>query len=563
MAAKAYLDLNPSAKVVILESASSIGGVWAQERLYPGLRLNNLLGTYEFSDFPMDTEAFGAQQGDHISGEVAHRYFQAYAAEFGLYSLIRFNTRVETIERTEEKGWRVTSVGTEGGNEPSAKILTRKLILATGHCSEPYMPTFQGADSFEAPSFHVKDLAAQNEIVRAGNSIVVVAASKSGYDAAYLAASSGVKVDWIIRSSGRGASWIAPPYVTPLKKWLEKLVNTRFLTWFSPCIWGDADGYGSIRKILHGTSVGRWLVDKFWTILGNDVLDLNAYDKHPETQKLKPWSNAFWAATSFSILNYPTNFFDHVRNGNIRIHVSDISHLSSRTVHLTNGEAINTDCLISATGWKGSPSMRFLPDGIDKQLGLPYQSTDPDQLATKADEVILNRFPRLRRQPIVDNRYKDGIGGVGSEESTVAAGTYPFRLHRCIVPPAFLHDRNIGFVGMVSNFSSVLCAQTQALWLAAYLSGKLPLEPPSAEFQARVEWEATLQSRFGKWRYPFGSSTQPDFVFDLVPYLDWLLGDLDLRVHRKRGRLAEWFEPYGPEDYKGLTAEWKEKHGLD
>lgn len=563
-AAKAYLDLNPSANVVVLESAASIGGVWAQERLYPGLLQNNLFGTYEFSDFPMDEAAFDVQQGKPIPGEVIHRYIRAFAEEFGLYSLVRFNTRVGTIEKTDEDGWLITSVGpSKGSGASKSQILTRKLILATGLFSEPNMPVFQGADDFEAPVFHVKDLARQKEMVRNADRVAVVSASKSGYDAAYLAASSGVEVDWIIRSSGNGPSWMTPPYVTPLKKRLEKLANIRVLTWFNPCISGGADGYGLIRRLLHGTAIGRWLVDKFYGLIAWDVLRLNAYDKHPGTLKLKPWSDAFWASASFSILNYPTNFFDHVRNGNIRVHISDISHLSPSTVHLTNGDKIITDGLIVATGWKGPPSIRFLPEGIDRQLGLPHESTEPDKLAAEADEFILNRFPRLRRRPVVNTQYKDDINGVSNEESNVAATIHSFRLHRCMVPPAFLHDRSIGFAGMLSNFSTVTCAQTQALWLAAYLSGKLPLEPPSAESQARVEWEATLASQFGRWRHPFGSSTHPDFIFDFLPYVDWLLGDLGLRVHRKSGILAEWFEPYGPEDYRGLVDEWKEKHGIE
>ncbi|KAK2768537.1 hypothetical protein FQN54_000393 [Arachnomyces sp. PD_36] len=562
-ATKAYLDLNPSAKVVILDSASTIGGVWAKERIYPGLRLNNLLGTYEFSDFPMDEEAFGVKKGEFVPGEATHRYIQAYAEEFGLYSLVRFNTRVDTVQRAEdEKGWFVTCNGPRKGS--SSVIFARKLILATGMYSEPDMPGFKDADSFEAPLFHTKELAAHRELIKTANRIAVVGASKSGYDAAYLAASSGAEVDWIIRSSGRGASWIAPPFVTPLKRWLEGLANTRFLTWFNPCIWGDADGYGYIRRFLHGTVVGRWLVDTFWTILGNDVLGLNAYHTHPETQKLKPWSDAFWASASFSILNYPTNVFDYVSNGKIKVHVSDISHLSPRTVHLMNGDSIETDGLVVASGWKGAPSIRFLPEGIDKELGLPREAVEPDEIAAKADEEILNRFPRLRRRPVIDNRYKHGIREVSNPESTTPTTTTTrFRLHRCLVPPAFLHDRSIAFAGMMTNFSTVINAHIQGLWLAAYLSGKLPLETPSAEYQARIERGAALHGQFGKWRYPFGSKTQPDFIFDAVPYFDLLLGDLELPTHRKSGVLAEWFEPYGPADYKGLTTEWKRKHGIE
>ena len=58
--------------------------------------------------------------------------------------------------------------------------------------------------------------------------------------------------------------------------------------------------------------------------------------------------------------------------------------------------------------------------------------------------------------------------------------------------------------------------------------------------------------------YPHGFAAKfPDFVFDAVPYSDMLLGDLQLKSHRKKGIMAEWFELYGPEDYRDLVAEWR------
>ncbi|OCL02531.1 hypothetical protein AOQ84DRAFT_268633, partial [Glonium stellatum] len=73
-AAKTYVELHPTEDVVVLESASTVGGVWAQHRLYPGLRSNNMLGTYEYPDFPMDSATFGVQPGEHIPGPVVHQY---------------------------------------------------------------------------------------------------------------------------------------------------------------------------------------------------------------------------------------------------------------------------------------------------------------------------------------------------------------------------------------------------------------------------------------------------------------------------------------------------------
>jgi hypothetical protein len=51
-------------------------------------------------------------------------------------------------------------------------------------------------------------------------------------------------------------------------------------------------------------------------------------------------------------------------------------------------------------------------------------------------------------------------------------------------------------------------------------------------------------------------------VFDALSYTSMLLTDLGLECHRKGGAVAEIFSPYGPDDYKALSAEWMTKQGL-
>lgn len=517
----------------------------------------------------MDSETFGVNTGEHPTGEVVHRYLCAYAERFGIYSNIRFNSKVETVEKVNDRGWLITYA--KSGEQSDAaeasrcQIHAQKLIIATGTYSEPSMPKLEGSESFGRPLLHSKALGERQDEIRSAKRVVILAGSKSGYDAAYMAASSGVEVDWIIRESGRGAIWIGPPYVTGLKKQLEKMVNMRLLTWFSPCTWGTADGFGWIRRLLHGTAVGRFFVNCFWKLLASDVLTANAYDKHPGTQKLKPWTDAFWVASSFSILNYPEDFFNLVRAGRIRVHVSDISHLSSGAVHLTTGESITTDALVCCTGWKNFPGIKFLPWGIETMLGMPYSSPETDLYAAKADEEIFRRFPRLRDRPVVKNPYTGAVTHPQeSSDKDPKVICHPFRLYRLMVPPALIQEHNIGFAGMISNFSSLLCAQTQALWLTAYLDGQLQFNKTySPSVREDLTRDTFLHTQSRQWRYPFGNRDTGDFVFDAVPYIDWLLGDLGLRVHRKNGRLAEWLSPYGPADYRGLVDEWKVGSGSD
>lgn len=361
-----------------------------------------------------------------------------------------------------------------------------------------------------------------------------------------------------------GPTWMAPPYVTPLKKQLEKLVGVRFLTWFSPCIWGNNDGFGAVRSMLHGTRVGRWVVDSFWKILADDVITLNGYDKHPETKKLKPWMPAFWTATSLGILNYPTDFYDYVRDGTIKVHIADISHLSPKTVHLSNGESVQGEALICSTGWKHRPSIDFYPKGMDEQLGLPHSSKlAEDVIAEKADKEILERFPRLALQPVINENYKPHKGS----ESSMALNR-PFRLYHFMVPPAYINDRSIGYIGMMQSIHTAVSAQAQALWLTAYFSGRLerdgtPLQngkvaKPATFDREEIRWKTILHSRYGKWRYPGGHGKRyPDIAFDGIPYIDMLLRDLGLKWLRKPSRWSEWFDPYGPKDYEGLVDEWR------
>ena len=552
VAAKTYSDINPSSKVIVLDSESSVGGVWAKHRLYKGLKSNNMLGTYEYSDFPMDGSTFGVKPGEHIPGDVLHFYFEKYVAHFQLADKIRLGSKVERAEHMSGGKWRLMISKIHEGTVESVVLETTKLVVATGLTTEPFLPAFHGQDSFDAPLFHSRDFAIhENEVLQVGKRVAVLGGTKSAWDVVYACAASGIQVNWIIRESGHGPAWMAPPYVTPLKKLLEKLVTMRCLTWFSPCIWGDADGFGIVRYFLHRTWLGRKMVDAFWKILANDLIQLNGYDIQPEVGKLKPWVSPFWAACTIGILNYPTNFFRYVKSGIIKIHIADIDHLSHRTIHLSTGEGIPASAFICATGWEATPNIQFLPRGIDKELGFSW-SPDPidEDLVKSADDEILRRFPRLQDQPIFEPKHRP------LTENAAAAAPHPIRLARFMVPLSMFKERSIVFLGTTLTFNTVLIAQLQALWATAYFDDKLIEDIEKSDLH--LKWETALQTQFGKWRYPasFGKRN-PDFVFDAVPYMDLLLKDLGLRSHRKSNIFVECFEPYGPSDYRGLVDEWK------
>ncbi|KAJ9660986.1 hypothetical protein H2201_006714 [Coniosporium apollinis] len=543
--AKTYKDVNPSHSIVILDRSSSLGGTWAAERLFTTLKTNDHYGTFEFSDLPMKGGA------GHIPGPVVHSYLCAYAEKFDLARLVRLSTEVNVVEDRGAVGWKLTVVDV---TEPAKKseIRASKLVVATGLTSEPFMPELKGRDDFGTPVLHSSEFAKQTDGLGPYKKVVIMSGAKFSWDIAYAYASAGVKVDWVIRASGHGPCWMAPSRVTPLKVITQYLLLTRFFSWFSPCIWGNADGYWLCRWFLHKTWLGRKIVDGFFAAMTHGVLSKLGYDNHPDTSKLKPWDGVFFVGTNRGLVNYDQDIFEFVRNGTITVHIADITHLSKGTVHLSDNTKVQTDVLICGTGWKETPPVKFL---TKKDLGLPsFSTTVASSLTTRADAEILSSFPKLALQP----PYRPNLKPMGFTKATTI--NEPYRLYRFMVPPSFISERTLAFAGAIRSPATMMIAQTQALWITAFFGGHIAnLEASLAEdVRERIAYQTVLHSQWGKWRYSRGFGGRfPDIWFDSIPYIDLLLSELGVRHHRKGSWWREFSEHYSPADYKGIVEEWK------
>ncbi|KAL4795198.1 hypothetical protein BDV19DRAFT_399040 [Aspergillus venezuelensis] len=599
-AAKTALSLDPSINLVVLDSAASVGGVWAEERVYEGLRTNNRVESYVYSDFPIEkapTVPGLVMPGEHMSGRAVHKYLKAYADHFGVHERVRFNCTVESVEyrdaeevgagEGEGKVWIVqctTAAAGAGGRGPAhadaeregcvSRWTTRKLILATGLTSQPRIPMFDGQGSFGAPLFHVKEFAHYQNILFAnkpaaggggdqgentgGDStasapITVLGGSKSAWDAVYTCASQGHEVNWIIRASGAGPSWMTPAAVfSPLNILLESLPLVRALGVFSPCIWASSP----IRRFLHGTWLGQMIVRLFWASLEWDMLRANRYNDHEETAKLRPSYKMIWAGTAVAILNFPGDFFALIRQGLVKVHIADVERLERNTIILSNQERLVARGLILCTGWKASPGIRFLPDGIEQQLGFPWTADLLDQQDHDQDVVKDNRQKIYTRLPMLKTAPARRIYRAKDE-----IVLHPFRLARFMVPPMLWDDHSIAILGTVTTFNTPLVTEVQALWALVYLNHALELTGHHPQDKESALREATLHSEFVALRSPTNhGSRNSDFVFEVLPYLDMLLTDLGLRTARKGPWWRNLFVPHQPTDYAGLVEEWKARN---
>jgi cation diffusion facilitator CzcD-associated flavoprotein CzcO len=281
--------VNPTATLVIIDRLQQPGGVWAPQNHYTGLRTNNILGTYEFSDVALaaDGATYGVPAGAvHAPGEAVGKYLAACADRWDLRRRMRCGIEVVSAEKIAE-GWRVVVTRGEGGDDGDDKeevLDCAKLVVATGLTARPRGVTLAGADEFagELLPFHGLPAAAGRVCAdQETQRVVVMGGSKAGYDAAYLFATEGKKkVDWVISRSGFGPTWMAPPFVGPGRAIsLEKVTTARMAGWFCACVWeGEAWLEKKIRRWLHGTWLGGILVRAFYGGLEAEVRKVSGLD---------------------------------------------------------------------------------------------------------------------------------------------------------------------------------------------------------------------------------------------------------------------------------------------
>lgn len=96
------IDASPAASseshLLVIDSASDIGGTWAEERLYPNLLSQNSYGLYELSGLPLSDvvpeEHTDDAHNKFIAGWKINRYLRAWVEKWQLEKHIRLNWTV-------------------------------------------------------------------------------------------------------------------------------------------------------------------------------------------------------------------------------------------------------------------------------------------------------------------------------------------------------------------------------------------------------------------------------------------------------------------------------------
>ncbi|GIL77224.1 hypothetical protein Vretifemale_6714 [Volvox reticuliferus] len=172
-AARQMLKLG--AQVLILEANDEIGGVWI--RNYIGFGLQVPWRMYQFPEFPWPKDLQPASE--YPTGQEVQEYVRAYCREFNLRRYIHFNCKLLRLRWcNSNRQWDALYCDTF--QEKFFKVTVDYTIVCTGIYSQPYIPDYEGTDSYAGIQLHAKDFVDLS--LARGRRVVIVGAGKTALD---------------------------------------------------------------------------------------------------------------------------------------------------------------------------------------------------------------------------------------------------------------------------------------------------------------------------------------------------------------------------------------------
>ncbi|RAL62329.1 hypothetical protein DID88_004895 [Monilinia fructigena] len=469
-AARTYLQLKPNVKLTVIDSDSSVGGVWSVERSYPGLIADSPVGCYEFSDMCMDEDP-ELKMWNIVPGDKVGQYLRNFTKKFHIDEHLRLNTKVLSAvpEHGIGEGSRWSLEVQENGKEKET-VKCDKLIVASGPSSDPRMPNLD-TSRFHGPVFHSLYLGARHAELTSDNikHVTVVGGNKSAAEVVNLCASAGKKVTWLIREGGAG-----PGMFIQAKSGSVHNAAIAFSRWAVDFFWP-----------------GLWLVGKYWKWASHYMLK-DLYDQSENARKIAPdMQHLFWSTSAPSFLQQESKLFEKLNAGIlIDVQRTHISKVHNHSVTLDNGMHLATDALIFATGWNLTFSKFFTPETrIELDLPIPLGTEPPvmkaywKELDTEADKW-------------------------NPPDNT------PYHLYRQSIPTALAtsNDRSlIIFLGVLASPQIPTYAELSALWGIAYLENMHSPEVNKVfSDKLTMDKQTARTNSFMKWRYRRAGIIEPN-----------------------------------------------------
>lgn len=556
-AANTYLTLHPTANIKVLDSDSSVGGVWSRSRLFPGFWSQTGARLSGFPDRPFKLPEDAETYHDLYDAKFITEYFEEYVREHeydgrSLKERFVFNCWVRNLFKDDHGVWQVKA---EMADRGEVDFMAKKVIVATGAHSVPVMPDFKGAKDFKGPLIHRKGLGrskiltAEEDDVENHTHITILGGSKSASDIAYAAATDTNhprKVSWIIRSSGQGPLLLSKSEGFGKYRSVSELGSIRALASLSSANPYLPESWSS--WLLHKTIVGEWFLDWVWSSNEKGSIALADYDGREGALEgfdgLKTETRIRWRSGPLGLLQR-SDYWDVIAQ-KVKVYRSDVDRLEESKVVLEDGSEVETDVLICGTGWKQEhpyfSSMEAarvgLPVSLDQGDIVAEERKQWSTLEKEADRKVLQRWPYLAHTPAFKSRKHH---------------TTSYKLYDLTTP---IEDQSIALLGLMLVPNSYHVALIQTLYAIAVLDGALQL-PSKGEMKRDV----AFINRWNARRYPAHGWLGNVLDYEMTSYTDHLLEKLGLNSHRSG---SSWWsdltDPCLASDYAGLVDEYRKKY---
>ncbi|GAA0154022.1 oxygenase [Lithospermum erythrorhizon] len=289
---------------VILERADCIASLW-QKRTYDRLKLHLPKQFCQLPKLP-----FPQDYPEYPNKKQFVDYLESYASHFDINP--QFNECVQSAQYDEAcRLWRVHTISPDG---TEVEYICQWLVVATGENAERVVPQIDGLQEFQGEIIHACDY--KSGKIYQGKKVLVVGCGNSGMEVSLDLCNHNAQPSMVVRSAvhvlpreilGKSTFELA----VLLMKWLPLWLVDKVLlicAWF---ILGNTNSYG-LRRPIKGPLELKNTQGK------TPVLDIGALER--------------------------------IRSGEIKV-VPGINKFSKNNVELVNGEFLDIDAVVLATGY--------------------------------------------------------------------------------------------------------------------------------------------------------------------------------------------------------------------